>query len=136
MHLRSSLCSPLDGDSAFGQGRGEVFVVHLCLLGSHLRTPTLDEDIRADSKPDPYLLQREYTIHLHKRVHNTQFKKRAPTGVKEVIKFAQKAMGTKEVRVDPKLNQEIWKLGVKDVPRRVRVRLESEYLLTASATAT
>ncbi|PWN22661.1 hypothetical protein BCV69DRAFT_280257 [Microstroma glucosiphilum] len=70
------------------------------------------------------VVTREYTIHLHKRVHNTQFKKRAPTGVKEVIKFAQKAMGTKEVRVDPKLNQEIWKLGVKDVPRRVRVRLE------------
>jgi ribosomal protein L31E len=69
-------------------------------------------------------------------VHNTQFKKRAPTGVKEVIKFAQKAMGTKEVRVDPKLNQEIWKLGVKDVPRRVRVRLESEYPSTANATAT
>lgn len=71
--------------------------------------------------------QREYTIHLHKRVHDVAFKKRAPKGVKEVVKFAQKAMGTKDVRVDPKLNQEIWKLGVKDVPRRLRVRLESEY---------
>ncbi|WFD28497.1 60S ribosomal protein L31 [Malassezia nana] len=70
------------------------------------------------------LTQREYTIHLHKRVHAIAFKKRAPKGVKEVIKFAQKAMGTKDVRLDPKLNHEIWKLGVKDVPRRLRVRLE------------
>lgn len=70
--------------------------------------------------------QREYTIHLHKRTHDIAFKKRAPKGVKEVIKFAQKAMGTKDVRVDPKLNQEIWKLGVKQVPRRIRVRLERE----------
>ena len=53
-----------------------------------------------------------------------QFKKRAPRGVKEVVKFAQKTMGTNDVRLDPKLNQEIWKLGVKDVPRRIRVRLE------------
>ncbi|WFD34865.1 60S ribosomal protein L31 [Malassezia cuniculi] len=70
------------------------------------------------------VVTREYTIHLHKRVHSIAFKKRAPRGVKEVIKFAQKAMGTKDVRLDPKLNQEIWKLGVKDVPRRLRVRLE------------
>lgn len=45
-----------------------------------------------------------------------------------MIKFAQKAMGTQDVRLDPKLNQEIWKLGVKDVPRRIRVRLERECL--------
>ena len=57
-------------------------------------------------------------------MHDTAFKKRAPKGVKEVVKFAQKAMGTKDVRVDPKLNQEVWKYGVKDVPRRIRVRLE------------
>ncbi|WFD44979.1 60S ribosomal protein L31 [Malassezia psittaci] len=70
------------------------------------------------------VVTREYTIHLHKRVHDTAFKKRAPKGVKEVVKFAQKAMGTKDVRLDPKLNQEVWKFGVKDVPRRIRVRLE------------
>ncbi|KAI3613319.1 60S ribosomal protein L31 [Malassezia furfur] len=70
------------------------------------------------------VVTREYTIHLHKRVHDVAFKKRAPKGVKEVVKFAQKAMGTKDVRVDPKLNQEVWKYGVKDVPRRIRVRLE------------
>lgn len=72
------------------------------------------------------VVTREYTIHLHKRVHDVAFKKRAPKAVKEVIKFAQKAMGTKDVRVDPKLNQELWKLGVRDCPRRIRVRLERE----------
>lgn len=72
------------------------------------------------------VVTREYTIHLHKRVHDVAFKKRAPKAVKEVIKFAQKAMGTKDVRLDPKLNQELWKLGVRDCPRRIRVRLERE----------
>ena len=57
-------------------------------------------------------------------MHQRQFKKRAPRGVKEVVKFAQKTMGTNDVRLVPKLTQEIWKLGVKDVPRRIRVRLE------------
>ena len=44
--------------------------------------------------------------------------------MKEDGTIAQKTMGTNDVRLDPKLNQEIWKLGVKDVPRRIRVRLE------------
>jgi ribosomal protein L31E len=69
-------------------------------------------------------LQREYTIHLHKRVHDTAFKKRAPKAIKEVTKFAQKAMGVKDVRIDPKLNQEVWKFGVRGLPCRLRVRLE------------
>ncbi|KAN0066169.1 60S ribosomal protein L31B [Thecaphora frezii] len=70
------------------------------------------------------VVTREYTIHLHRRVHDVAFKKRAPKAVKAVIEFAQKTMGTKDVRIDPKLNQEIWKYGVKDFPRRLRVRLE------------
>ncbi|KDN39454.1 hypothetical protein K437DRAFT_259052 [Tilletiaria anomala UBC 951] len=70
------------------------------------------------------VVTREYTIHLHKRVHGMQFKKRAPKAVKEIVKFAQKAMGVQDVRLDPKLNEEVWKFGVKDVPRRMRVRLE------------
>lgn len=70
------------------------------------------------------VVTRDYTIHMHKRVHDTQFKQRAPKAIKEVVKFAQKAMGVKDVRVDPKLNQEVWKLGVRGVPRRLRVRLE------------
>lgn len=69
-------------------------------------------------------MTREYTIHLHKRVHGRSFKKRAPWAVKSVVDFAQKAMGTKDVRLDPKLNQAIWAQGVKNVPHRLRLKLE------------
>ena len=76
------------------------------------------------------VVTREYTIHLHKRVHGRSFKKRAPWGVKSVIDFAQKAMGTSDVRLDPKLNQAIWAQGIKSVPHRVRVKLESALFLS------
>lgn len=72
------------------------------------------------------VVTREYTIHLHKRVHGRSFKKRAPHAVKSVVEFAQKAMGTQDVRVDPKLNQALWAQGIKSVPHRIRVKLESQ----------
>lgn len=68
-------------------------------------------------------ITREYTIHLGKLYHKVQYKKRAGRSVREVKKFAQKAMGTEDVRVDVKLNKHIWSRGVRFVPRRVRVRL-------------
>ncbi|GBE83494.1 60S ribosomal protein L31-B [Sparassis crispa] len=70
------------------------------------------------------VVTREYTIHLHKRVHGRSFKKRAPWAVKSVVDFAQKAMGTTDVRLDPKLNQALWARGIKSVPHRIRVKLE------------
>lgn len=51
------------------------------------------------------------------------FKKKAPNVIKEIRKFAQKAMGTTDVRVDVKLNKLIWSRGIRSVPRRVRVRI-------------
>lgn len=71
-------------------------------------------------------MTREYTIHLHKLVHGRSFKKRAPHAVKSVVQFAQKSMGTKDVRLDPKLNQALWARGIKSVPHRIRVKLERE----------
>ncbi|KAL7420903.1 60S ribosomal protein L31B [Cryptotrichosporon argae] len=70
------------------------------------------------------VVTREYTIHLHKRVHDLSFKKKSPKAVKAVVAFAQKAMGVKDVRVTPSLNQAIWARGVRSPPRRIRVRLE------------
>ena len=32
-------------------------------------------------------------------------------------------MGTSDVRLDPSLNEAVWNRGVKNVPRRIRVRL-------------
>jgi len=70
------------------------------------------------------VVTREYTIHLHKRVHGRSFKKRAPWAVKSVVEFARKAMGTNVVKLDPKLNQALWAQGIKTVPHRLRVKLE------------
>merc|ERR1719378_839330 len=50
---------------------------------------------------------RDYTVVLHKRVQGVQFKKKAP----------------KDVRLDVKLNQFIWSQGIRNVPKRVRLRL-------------
>jgi len=69
------------------------------------------------------VVTREYTIHLHKRVHSVGFKHRAPKAVKAVQEFARKHMGTKLVKLDQSCNRAIWRKGVKDVPRRLRVRL-------------
>ncbi|OAL62868.1 nitrilase [Trichophyton rubrum] len=69
------------------------------------------------------VVTREYTIHLHKRVHGVSFKKRAPRAVKEIRAFAEQAMGTKDVRLDPQLNKKVWESGIKGVPFRLRVRI-------------
>ncbi|PWZ57834.1 hypothetical protein Zm00014a_038079 [Zea mays] len=97
------------------------------------------------------VVTREYTINLHKRLHGcvhfidfgfvyvtecrdptsyqhflmsgSTFKKKAPNAIKEIRKFAQKAMGTTDVRIDVKLNKHIWSSGIRSVPRRVRVRI-------------
>lgn len=73
--------------------------------------------------PKPDLVTRDYTIHLSKRVHKFQHKRRAPRAIKEIKKFATVAMGTKDVRVDSTLNKFVWATGIKNVPTRVRVRL-------------
>ncbi|RDX96966.1 60S ribosomal protein L31 [Mucuna pruriens] len=78
------------------------------------------------------VVTRDYTINLHKRLHGwtfglsiryDTFKKKAPKAIKEIRKFAQKAMGTNDVRVDVKLNKYVWSQGIRSVPRRIRVRI-------------
>lgn len=73
--------------------------------------------------PKQDIVTRDYTIHLSKRIHKIQFKRRAPRAIKEIRQFAQKAMNTVDVRVDSALNKYVWKCGIKNVPTRVRVRL-------------
>ena len=69
------------------------------------------------------VVTRECTIHLSKRVHNIGFKKRAPRAIKEIRRFAEKEMGTNDVRIDTRLNKHIWSKGIRSTPFRVRVRL-------------
>ena len=45
-------------------------------------------------------------------------------GEEEGLEGAEKAMGTTDVRLDPKLNQALWAQGIKSVPHRIRVKLE------------
>merc|ERR1719293_160510 len=66
---------------------------------------------------------RDYTIHLHKHMQKVSFKKRAPRAIRAVRQFTAKVMGTSDVRVDTKLNKYIWSNGIRNVPRRVRVRM-------------
>ncbi|RAH47183.1 60S ribosomal protein eL31 [Aspergillus brunneoviolaceus CBS 621.78] len=69
------------------------------------------------------VVSREYTINMHKRMHGVSFKKRAPRAIKEIRAFAERAMGTTDVRVDPQLNKKVWEAGIKGVPFRLRVRI-------------
>ncbi|KAK9801411.1 hypothetical protein WJX73_008269 [Symbiochloris irregularis] len=70
------------------------------------------------------IVTREYTIHLHKRLSGVSFKKKAPRAVKEIKKFAQKAMKTSDVRIDVKLNKAVWSRGIKSVPTRLRIQIQ------------
>ena len=86
----------------------------------------VNRQARGDKKSKSALnevITREYTIHLHKRLHGVGFKKRAPRAIKEIKKFAQKQMGTEDVRIDTRLNKFVWSQGIRNVPFRVRVRL-------------
>merc|ERR1719473_1317813 len=67
---------------------------------------------------------REYTINLHKRCHKVSFKKKASKAIKMIKKFAKKAMGTDIVKIDAGLNKYIWSKGIRNIPRRVRVRIQ------------
>merc|ERR1711931_174555 len=69
------------------------------------------------------VVTREYTINIHKRIHGVGFKYRAPRAIKEVRKFAEKMMGTPDVRIDTRLNKHVWSKGIKNVPYRLRVRM-------------
>ncbi|RKL29646.1 hypothetical protein BFJ72_g11846 [Fusarium proliferatum] len=69
------------------------------------------------------VVAREYTIHMHKRLHGVTFKKRAPRAIKEIKAFATKSMGTSDVRIDPQLNKKVWEQGIKGVDYRLRVRI-------------
>jgi large subunit ribosomal protein L31e len=57
-------------------------------------------------------------------LHNSTFKRRAGRAVREVKKFASQTMGTDDVRITNELNQFLWSKGVRNVPYRVRVRLD------------
>ena len=56
-----------------------------------------------------------FGLNIHLVSFCRAFKKRAPRAVKELKKFAEKMMKTPDVRIDSKLNKEIWSQGIKFV---------------------
>merc|ERR1712243_68481 len=81
------------------------------------------EKKKSTKSPMNEVVTREYTVNLHKRIHGMQFKKRAPKAIREIKKFAEAMMGTPDVRIDVSLNKFVWSKGVRNVPRRARIRL-------------
>jgi len=69
------------------------------------------------------IVTRDVTIHMSKRLYGVTFKNRAPRAIREIKDFAKKHMKTSDVRVDVNLNKFIWSAGIKNVPKRLRVRL-------------
>ena len=51
------------------------------------------------------------------------FKRKAPRAMDVIRKFAQKAMNTEKVVIDTTVNQYVWSKGIRNIPRRIRVRL-------------
>ena len=79
--------------------------------------------VKEGKKKELQPVARDYTVNLHKKLHRIQFKKRAPRAVREIRKFAQSEFFTKDVRIDTSLNRFLWSTGIRNVPRKVRVRI-------------
>jgi len=87
---------------------------------SRRRTEKKEDKGRRNLEP----MTRTHIVNLHRRLYKTTFKKKAPTAVKQIKKLAHQTMFTKDVRIDPELNKELWRHGVRNIARRVRVSFE------------
>merc|ERR1719453_1173203 len=77
---------------------------------------------KGDAKK-PGTVSREYTLNLGKLLHGCTFKKK-PRAIKKIREFAQKQMNTSDVRVDVKLNKEVWSHGIRNVQKKIRIRVD------------
>lgn len=84
----------------------------------------VEQKPQRERKPKADIVTRECTIHMNKRLHGVSFKNRAPRAVRVIKQFAQKLMKTSDVRIDTSLNKYIWSQGIKNTPKRIRVRLQ------------
>ena len=75
-------------------------------------------------KKELQALSRRIKVNLHKQLHGVQFKKKAQCAVKVIKELVKRNMLTKDVRIDPELNKEIWKNGVRNLPTRVEIIME------------
>ena len=81
-------------------------------------------NVRKEGKKEIQETTKKMKINLHKQLHDVQFKKKAPRAIKVIKKLAQRNMRTKDVRIDPELNKELWKKGVRNLQTRIELILE------------
>jgi large subunit ribosomal protein L31e len=67
---------------------------------------------------------RKMRVNLHKHLHDCKFKKKAPRAVNTIKELARKTMFTQDVRIDPELNKELWKNGIKNIMSRIDIVME------------
>uniref|UniRef100_A0A7S2FCF4 60S ribosomal protein L31 n=1 Tax=Pycnococcus provasolii TaxID=41880 RepID=A0A7S2FCF4_9CHLO len=77
-----------------------------------------------DKSAKKEVVSREYTVNLGKMLHGCTFKKKAPRAIKAIKQFAAKMMKTNDVRVDVKLNKDVWRRGIRNVPKKFRIRID------------
>jgi large subunit ribosomal protein L31e len=75
-------------------------------------------------KKELQAITRKLRVNLHKQLQGVQFKKKAPRAIKVIKQLVKRNMLTKDVRIDPELNKEIWKNGVRNLPTRVEIIME------------
>ena len=89
---------------------------------NHVSRKRTEKKDRGAAKLEP--ITRTLTVNLHRRLHKATFKNKAPKAVKEIKELAHKTMFTSDNRVDPELNKELWRHGIRNIERRVKVTLE------------
>lgn len=91
-------------------------------MGKKAANPNASKGKKVAKELEPK--SRTTTINLHRRLYKTTFKRKAPTAVKQIKEHARKTMFTKDVRLDPSLNQHLWRNGVRNLDRRINVVFE------------
>ena len=77
-----------------------------------------------NSKTNEHLLTFRHSPPLFHQKYNSTFKKKAPRAIKAIKQFAAKMMKTDDVRVDVKLNKDVWRRGIRNVPKKFRIRID------------
>lgn len=67
-------------------------------------------------------LERTYKVPLGKVLITPRYR-RAPKAVRMLRQFAMKHMHSDEVKLDPRLNELMWKRGIRTPPRKISVKM-------------
>jgi|SRR3989339_709909 len=78
-------------------------------------------------------LERVYNIPLRKQYLKVPRWKRTKKAVVAVKQFLQKHMKTESVKLGPKINEELWKNGIKNPPHHIKVTVIKDEKNVANA---